>query len=165
MYLTALKEKILKYLRGSNASADEQHATDNVELIIRGPNGEIKRRITAHNLVTTVGKEKLAEQMVAAPGTEKPKYIEVGKSGTAAEAGNTALGEAVKRKEATTRTASGKVYTMATTFAAGEATATLKEAGIFAASSAGSMYARVTFEALTIGASDSVEIKWQLTFE
>jgi len=150
---------------GKGSTDDSIEVEDNVEIILRGPDGEIKQVVKAHNLVTTVGKEKLAEQLVAAPGTEKPKYIAVGKTETAPVAGNTALGEEVKRKEATTRTASGKVLTMAVVFAATEATGAIKEAGIFAASSAGSMYARLAFEVINVGAGDSLEIKWTLTYE
>lgn len=144
---------------------DNTKTDDNVEMILRGPDGEIKQILTAHNLVTTVGKEKLAEQLIASPATEKPKYIGVGKGSTAAAAGDTALGEQVVRKEATTRTASGKVLTMAVTFGAGEATGTIKEAGIFAASTTGSMYARLVFEGIAVAAGDSLEIKWTLTYE
>ena len=55
--------------------ADDNVATeDNVELILRGPDGQIKQIVTAHNLVSTVGKEELPEQLIASPGTEKPKY-------------------------------------------------------------------------------------------
>lgn len=148
-----------------NPFADEIEPEDNVELILRGPDGRIKKRVKAHNLVTTVGKEKLAEQLVAAPGTEKPKYLAIGKSGTAAAAGDTALGEELKRKEATTRSASGKVLTMAVVFAAGEGTGTVKEAGVFAAAAAGSMYARLAFEGIAKGAEDSLEIQWKLQYE
>jgi hypothetical protein len=145
--------------------ADNIHPEVNVELTVRDEDGNVKQVVRAHNLVTTVGKEKLAEQLVASPATEKPKYIGVGKSGTAAAIGDTALGEEVKRKEATTRTASGKVLTMAVVYAAGEATGTIKEAGIFAASTVGSMYARLVFEGLAIAAGDSLEVKWTLTYE
>lgn len=162
--LKRLRERLESWL-GLDPCADRIEPEDNVEFIVRDAAGNVKQRLTAHNLVTTVGKEKLAEQLVAAPGTEKPKYLAVGKSGTAAAAGDTALGEEVKRKEATTRTASGKVLTMAVVYAATEATGTIKEAGVFAAAAAGSMYARLAFEGLAIGASDSLEIKWTLTYE
>jgi hypothetical protein len=145
--------------------ADDNVATeDNVELILRGPDGEIKLVVTAHNLVTTVGKEELPEQLIASPGTEKPKYIAVGRTETPPVVGNTALGEEVRRKEATTRTASGEVRTMAVVFPATEATGAIKEAGIFAASTSGSMYARPAFEVINVGAGDSLEIKWTLEY-
>jgi hypothetical protein len=142
---------------------DDIKAEDNVELIVRGPDGEIKQIVTAHNLVTTVGKERLIERLLASPATEGPKYIGVGKSGTAPASGDTALGEQVKRKEATTRTAVGNVYTLAVVFAPTEATGAIKEAGTFSASTSGSMYSRLTFEVLNIEAADSLEIKWTLT--
>lgn len=142
---------------------DSVEVEDNVELIVRGPDGEVKQVVTAHNLVTTVGREKLTERQLASPGTEGPKYIGVGKGATAPAEANTALGEEVKRKEATTRSVSGKVLTLAVVFAAGEATGVIKEAGTFSASTSGSMYARLTFEGLGIEAADSLEIVWKLT--
>jgi hypothetical protein len=145
-------------------SDDHQGGEDNVEIILRGADGEIKQILTAHNLVTTVGKEKLAEQLVASPATEKPKFIAVGSGSGTAEASNTALGTEIKRKEASTRAAAGKVLTMAVTYTAGEATGEVKEAGVFAATSAGSMYARLVFSVITVGASDSLEVKWTLEY-
>lgn len=162
--MQTLKKWIAALSGRRNPFADELAAEDNVELIVRDAEGNVKQRVTAHNLVTTVGKEKLAEQLIAAPATEKPKYIGVGKSGTAAAVGDTELGEQVKRKEATERKAAGKVLTMAVLFAAGEATGTIKEAGIFSAAAAGSLYARLAFEGLAIAAGDTLEIKWTLEF-
>lgn len=145
--------------------ADEIGTEDNVELILRGPDGEIKQVETGHNLVVTVGKEKLAEQLIKEPATEKPKYLAIGKKNTAPAAGDTTLAEELKRLEATTRTAAGKVLTMKVVFAAGEGTGEVVEAGVFAAAAAGSMYARLTFAVINKGAEDSLEIVWKLTYE
>lgn len=145
--------------------ADEILTEDNVEVILRGPDGEIKQRETAHNLVTTVGKEKLAEQLVAVPATEKPKYLAIGKKNTAAAAGDTKLAEELKRKEATTREAAGKVLTMKVVFAAGEGTGEVVEAGVLSAAAEGSLYARLVFAVVNKGAEDSLEIVWKLTYE
>jgi hypothetical protein len=116
----------------------------------------------ADDNVATEDNVELAEQLIASPGTEKPKYIAVGKTETPPVVGNTALGEEVRRKEATIRTASGKVLTMAVVFAATEATGAIKVAEIFAASTSGSMYARLASEVINVGAGDSLEIKWTL---
>jgi hypothetical protein len=136
-----------------------------VKLTLRGPNGLVKRRFVTKNLVVTTGKEGIADQMATTPTIGVPKYIAVGKSSTAAEAANTALGEESKRKEATTRSRSGKVLTLAVEFGAGEGTATLKEAGIFTASSGGTMYSRTVFEGIAKGAEDTLTVTWKLTIE
>ena len=143
---------------------DQQATEDNVEIVLRGPTGQVKQRLSAHNLVTTVGKEKLAEQLVAAPATEKPKYIAIGSGATAAAAGDTTLQTELKRKEATTRNAAGKVLTMAVVFAAGEGTGEVKEAGILSANAAVSLYARLVFSVINKGAEDSLEITWKLEY-
>jgi hypothetical protein len=150
-------------LDGSGAD-DQQEAIDNVELIVRGPDGAVKRHVTAHNLVTTVGKEKFAERQLASPGTEGPKFIAVGTGTTAVSEGQTALVTEIKRKEATTRSVSGKVLTLAVVFTAGEATGAVTEEGLFSASTTGSMYARTKYEAVNVAASDSLEIKHTVEF-
>lgn len=145
--------------------ADNLQVEDNVEVIVRGPDGEIKQVVTGHNLVTTVGLEKLVERgVMASPSTEGPKFIAVGKSGTAAAAGDTTLGEELKRKEATTRSVSAKVGTLAVVFAATEATGAIKEAGLLSAASTGTLYARIVFEVVNVGAADSLEIKHTITY-
>src|SRR3954468_11496202 len=143
--------------------ADDLRAEDNVTVVLRGPDGREKRRVTGHNLLTTAGKEKLVERLLAAPGTEGPKYIGIGKSSTAATVGDTALGEQSVRKSATTRSVSGAVLTLKKTFGAGEGTGEVKEAGVFAEESGGTMFSRIVFSVVNKGAEDSLEIVWTLT--
>lgn len=145
-------------------SDDKQIAEDNVQVIVRGPDGKVKQEVTAHNLVTTVGKEKFAERLLASPTTEGPKFIAVGTGTTAVSEGQTALVTEVKRKEVTTRSVSGKVLTTAVIFAAGEATGAITEEGQFSASTTGSMYTRTKFEAVNVAAGDSLEIKHTIEF-
>jgi len=150
---------------------DIQKVIGRVELIVRDADpasptfGQVKETRKDENLVTTVGKEKIAERAgLASPATEGWKYLAVGKSGTAAAAGDTALGEEVKRKEVTTRSVSGKVVTTAVLYAATEATGAIKEAGGLSAAAAGSLYWRIVFEVLNITSTDSLEVKHTLEF-
>lgn len=151
--------------KASGGFEDEMHAEDNVEIILRGPDGSIKDVRCGHNLLTTVGKEKLAERgVMASPATEGPKYIGVGSGSTAAVVGNTALETQIStRKEATTRSVSGAVGTLKKVLAAGECTGEIKEAGTFSASETGTMYSRIVFSVINKGAEDSLEIVWTLT--
>lgn len=144
---------------------DQIEMRGDVELVLRGPDGEIKARREVRNLVVTTGKEGIVDQLAATPTVGVPKYIAVGTGSTAAAAGNTALETEVKRKEATTRTRSGKVLTMSVEFGAGEATGTLKEAGILTASSGGTLYSRTVFEGIAKGAEDTLVATWKLTAE
>lgn len=136
-----------------------------VEVVLRGPDGEVKEARHVKNLVVTTGKEGIIDQLAASPSIGVPKYIAVGTSSTAAAGGDTVLGAESKRKEATTRTRSGKVLTMAVEFAAGEATATLKEAGILTANAGGTLYSRTVFEGIAKGAEDTLTVTWKLTAE
>jgi hypothetical protein len=58
---------------------------------------------------------------------------------------------------------STNTVTYVSTFAAGNATGTLVEAGLFNASVAGTMLARTTFTAIPKGAGDTLTITWVLT--
>lgn len=134
-----------------------------VRLELRGPDGQLKEVVETDNLVTTVGKEAIAEQLLAAPGKEKPTNIAVGKSGTAAAEGQTALVEELARKAISSKTRSGKGVIMKTEFAAGEGTGEIKECGIFNAGAAGEMYTRATFGLITKEAADTLAVTWTLT--
>lgn len=146
---------------------DQTKATGEVCIEIRDKDGNLKDKREIKNLVVTVGKEKMAERaFLAAPATEGPKYMGVGKSSTAAAAGDTELHEQDgARKEVTTRKVEGKVGTFAVTFGEGEHTTTLKECGLFSTASAGSLYARAVFTEVVKGAEDTLTITWKITLE
>ena len=91
-------------------------------------------------------------------------WMAVGTGGTAAAAGDTALGTELDRNALTSRTDATNVVTYVGNWAGGDATsATIQEAGIFNASSVGTMLARATFTAINKGASDTLAITWTVT--
>jgi hypothetical protein len=92
-------------------------------------------------------------------------HMEVGTNSTAAAAGDTTLGAAVagSRTALTSFTASGAVSTAVCTFGAGVGTGALTEAGIFNASSGGTMLCRTVFSVVNKGAADSMTITWTIT--
>jgi hypothetical protein len=92
-------------------------------------------------------------------------YMAVGTGATAAAAGDTALGAEISASRTTlsTATSSANVVTYATTFGAGVGTGAITEAGIFNASSAGTMLCRTVFSVVNKGASDSMTITWTVT--
>lgn len=149
--------------RGTPWAADQMQFTDNFEVILRGPDGEIKQHLTGHNLVTTVGKEKLIERQLAAPATEGPKYLAIGTGGVEAKISDTTLGAEVKRKEATVRSVAANVLTLSVTFGPGEGEGEIKEAGSLSAAAVGTLFARFVFAVVNKAAGDSLEIKWTLT--
>jgi hypothetical protein len=125
-------------------------------------NGEVIREID--NLVVTAGKELLASRLAGNSGSVI-SYMAVGTGTTAAAVGNTTLATELDRNALSVNggTASGAGVTYATTWLAGDATGALTEAGLFTASSGGTMLARTVFAAVNKGADDLVTISWTVT--
>lgn len=123
--------------------------------------GALKESRDINNLVVTTGKEFIAARMVGTP-TEM-SHMAIGASNTAAAAGDTALGSELARVALTSETASGTVVTYVASFPAGTGTGAVVEAGIFNASSSGTMLCRTVFSVVNKGANDAMTITWQIT--
>lgn len=126
--------------------------------------GNIVFAAQTENLVVTAGKNHIADQLSSAPGQGAMSHMAVGTGATGAAAGDTALGTEIDRNALTSRTDASNVTTYVGDWAAGDATnAAIAEAGIFNASSSGTMLARATFTAINKGASDTLKITWTVT--
>jgi hypothetical protein len=90
-------------------------------------------------------------------------HMAVGTGTTAAAVGNTALVTELDRNALSSTTVSTNTVQYSGTWAAGDGTGALTEAGIFNASSAGTMLARTVFSVVNKGASDQVTITWTIT--
>jgi len=144
-------------------------ATGKVKIVVHDENGVVKEERNIDNLVVTVGKAYISSRMI---GTSSGvmSHMEVGTDNTAAAAGNTTLGAAVagsrtsltSSTQTTSSTANDSVQYVCT-FAAGTGTGALVEAGIFNASSAGTMLCRTVFSVVNKGASDAMTITWTVT--
>lgn len=133
-----------------------------VELV--GADGKLKERREVDNLVVTAGKNHIADQLSSSPGGSAMSHMAVGTGSTAPAAGDTTLGSEIDRNALTSRTDSTNVVTYVGDWAAGDATnSAIAEAGIFNASSSGTMLARATFTAINKGASDTLKITWTVT--
>lgn len=114
------------------------------------------------NLVVTAGREFVASRMTGtAAGVMS--HMAVGTGAVAAAVGNTTLGTESGRVANTSAVVTGASIAYTATFPAGTATAALTEAGIFNASSAGTMLCRTVFSAINKGAADSLTIVWTVT--
>ena len=122
-------------------------------------NGEVVRDID--NLVVTAGKGYVADRMKNNSSTMS--HMAIGSGTTAAAAGNTALGTELGRVSLTSTTVSSNVVTYVATFAAGTGTGAVTEAGIFTASSGGTMLCRTVFSVVNKGSADSMTITWTVT--
>ena len=122
-------------------------------------NDEVVKEIP--NLVVTDGKKWVADRMNDA--NTVMSHMAVGTGTTAAAAGDTTLDTEEDRNALTSTTVTDNEVAYVCSWASGDATASLTEAGLFDASSGGDMLARTVFSVVNKGASDSLTITWTIT--
>jgi hypothetical protein len=123
-------------------------------------NGEVVQEIP--NLVVTAGKNYVASRIKDATATAM-SHMAIGTSSTAAAVGNTALGTEAGRVSLTSTTVTNNEIAYVASFGAGTGTGAIVEAGLFNASSGGTMLCRTVFSVVNKGASDSMTITWTVT--
>jgi hypothetical protein len=143
--------------------------TGSVEVVLTDAEGNIKHRHVDHNVITTIGKTYLAAWL-AAPIQAGPfmQYIGLGSGTTPASAADTALQTELtvagySRSTATVSSVNTSWFSVSV-FPAGDGTATISEAGIFSAASAGTLFAHQVFSPVTKAATDSITITWTVVF-
>lgn len=139
---------------------DVLRITHNVEIVVRGADGQVKEVRLLHNLVTTVGKEAVAKLLKE--GTVRPTYLAIGTGTKAAAVGDTKLETEKSRKSATVGVA-GAVLTLEHEWAAGEAEGAITEEGMLSAAAEGTLFARCVFAVLNIGAADTLKVTHTIT--
>ena len=113
------------------------------------------------NLVVTAGKNWVADRMNNA--NTVMTHMAVGTGTTEALAAQTALITENDRNALTSTTVTDNAIAYVATWAAGDATAAITEAGIFDAASSGDMLARTKFDVVNKGSADSMTITWTIT--
>jgi hypothetical protein len=141
--------------------------TGNLKLVLTDEHGNVKQEEEVKNLVVTVGKNFIASSM-AKTTTNSPAamtHMEVGTGTTAAAVGDTALETAVasSRVTLTSTTVTTNNVAYVASFPAGTGTGALTEAGIFNASSSGTLLCRTVFSVINKGAADTLGITWTVT--
>lgn len=127
-------------------------------------NGNLKDERNVNNVVVTVGKAYLATWLTAATQSGYfMQYVGVGTGSTAASASDTTLETPLATRVAGTLSSVGAVWQSVADFPAGTNTGAITEAGIFSASTSGTMMARQVFSVINKGAGDSLSVTWQLT--
>lgn len=144
-------------------SADRGTLTGRVRLEVVGSDGLLKDLRIVENLIVTVGRNGVMDQLVASPTINKPSHMAVGTGAVAPALGDTVLGTESARVALTSKTRSTNVLTLVGDYPAGTATATLTEAGVFDAASTGNLYSRATFTGIAKGASDTLKVTWTWT--
>ena len=143
---------------------DNLNALGELRLVLKNEEGEVKEDITVPNIITTVGKAHIAVRM-AGTAQGVMSHMEVGTGTTDPVVGNTTLESAVgsSRTALASWTASSYTIVAPWTFAAGTGTGALTEAGLFNASSSGTMLARTEFSVINKAAADSLTVSWTIT--
>lgn len=140
-------------------------ATGELHIVLRDANGNIKEEKTVPNLVVTTGKNFIAASMIKTT-TNSPvamTHMGLGTGTTAANAADSALQTAIGTRSTVTPSVNSNVVTYSSTFAAGNATGAITEAGVFNSSSAGTMLCRTVFSVVNKDAGDSLTINWNIT--
>ena len=146
-----------------------------MHLKLRGPDGKIKAERHAKNVITNLGLDYLIKTTMDSELTAMTVfYIGSTASAGAAAAADTTAQTAENFRLAFTYATGGTVgqgsatATFGTSGASGDSTTGITEAGIFnglaATSGDGIMFARAMFASVAKGASDSLEVKWDITY-
>ena len=122
-------------------------------------NDEVVKEVP--NLVVTAGKNYVADRIKN--NSTVMSHMAIGTGSTAAAAGDTALGSQTARTALTSTTVTDNEIVYVDTFAAGTGTGAITEAGIFNASSGGTMLCRTVFSVVNKGANDAMTITWTVT--
>lgn len=138
--------------------------TGRIKLELFDESGNLKDTREINNLVVTAGKNYLAAWIAAASQAGYfMQYIGLGEGTTAAQSTDTELETPLATRVAGAVTSSTNIWQNIASFGPGVNTGTITEAGLFSAASAGTMFARQVFGAITKSAGDSLQVTWQVT--
>lgn len=141
---------------------DNIKVTGELRITVTNPEGNIKQEVVIPNLVVTVGKNFIASRMKDATATAMT-HMAIGSGTTAAAVGDTTLGTELGRVALTSTTVTTNNVAYVATFPAGTGTGAVTEAGLFNASSAGTLLCRTVFSVINKGAADTLGITWTVT--
>ena len=136
--------------------------TGDLKIVLTDENGQIKHEQEVKNLVVTVGKNFIASRMKDTTDTAMT-HMAIGSGSTAAAVGDTTLGTELGRVSLTSTTVTTNNVAYVATFPAGTGTGAVTEAGLFNASSSGTLLCRTVFSVINKGAADTLGITWTVT--
>jgi len=134
-----------------------------VFITVKDKDGKVKEERHEKNLVVSAGLNFICDRM---EGTSEAvmSHMALGSGTTAAAAGDTDLQSILgSREELDSTTVSANTITYISSFEAGDATGAVTEAGIFNASTGGTMLCRVVFGTITKAADDTMSVTWVIT--
>lgn len=152
------------FLEATSPRNEHLGMTGAIESILYRKDGliEVRRK---NNLIVNGGRDFIADAI--GKSASRPAvmgWIAVGTGTTAAAGAQTALVTELDRNAATyAHTAGTATFTLEASWAAGDGTGALTEAGIFNASIAGTMLNRVVFSVINKGADDTLTQRFTFT--
>jgi len=133
-------------------------------IVLTDENGNLKQELNVTNLVVDTGLDYIASRMKDATATAMT-HMAIGSGTNDPAPANTALQTQLGRVSLTSTTVTGNSVAYIASFAAGTGTGAVTEAGIFNASSGGTMLCRTEFAVINKAAGDSMTITWTVTVE
>jgi hypothetical protein len=144
---------------------DKLKLSGNVKIELIDQKGHIKETREIKNLVVSTGLTFICSRM-ADTSSNIMSHMALGSGTTAAAANQTDLVSILGSREALDSTsASSNTITYVASFEAGDATGAVTEAGLFNASSGGTMLCRTVFSVVNKGAQDILNITWVITLQ
>ena len=134
-----------------------------VGIVLKDKNGNVKETREIDNLVVNTGLDYIASRMKDATATAMT-HMGLGSGTTAAAAGDTDLESILGSREildSTTVTSNAVAYV--SSFEAGDATGAVTEAGLFNATTGGTMLCRTVFSVVNKAADDTMSVTWTIT--
>ena len=141
---------------------DKMKATGKLTIEIKDKNGNLKDQIDLTNLVVDDGLEFIASRMKDASSSVM-SHMAIGTGSSAAAASDTTLGTEAARVALTSTTVTANAVAYVASFAAGTGTGAITEAGLFNASSSGTLLCRTVFNVINKAAADTLGITWTVT--
>ncbi len=141
----------------------------NLKFTIRdGKTGKVKRTYEYKNLIPTVGRTMLADNLTNASPDDTPRinYVALGSDATAPVNGDTTLGTEVFRNLIASQTNASNVAFFTGFFSTTETTGTYNEAGLFANGGAGAdtgiLFSHVAIS-ITKSNTETLTVDWTIT--
>jgi hypothetical protein len=125
-------------------------------------NNELVQEIEVPNLIVTSGKNYIANRLTSSSPTIM-SHMAVGSTSDSPNLTQTALLGQLGRTALTSSTLSGSSIVYVGVFGPGVGTGSIVEAGIFNASSGGTMLCRTTFPVIIKSITDSIAISWTVS--
>jgi len=142
---------------------DSLNLKGRVALELKDAEGNVKEVREIDNLVVDAGLDYIASRMEGVSEAVM-SHMGLGSGSTAADAADTDLETLLGARETLdSTTVSNNTVVYVATFEAGDATGSVREAGIFNASTSGTMLCRTVFDVVNKAADDTLSVTWTIT--